>query len=480
MKKKEIFLLGCIFFCIASSVMAQRKSEDFVLKLILPDMVTEANFDQEKFIEYVGVIVDSIDSLTIKISEPQDLILLMNFVPDNEPEFIFYSRPAISKGDIDRYRLVLSKIPSVQSRLVNYPLVLMINRNGGIKNKKEPYEPVYIDPLEKERIVFQNADLKEKSDLLREWAIDVALPVLGHYQVIVDAQFAGVKSMGQLIQSTDFKLEQDINLLTDSNSNYWRAVLEMTAGNQLIPVSKVIMHISQGQFDYAKLYMGFIGFFSDENTVADYYLNEAMWRLEIYNEQLNAEIEKGITLHDMKKYDEALSHYEGLLAVAPNSAWLQYEYYYSGQRGNIDPEKNSWTKSKQIVYGCDPMYHMDVKATTGREGFLLMRRLAISGLFMDKNKIKEDVIEFADIAFDLGSHAVAAQLYWMIMSSISEDYYKDKNILHYFLYCMDKLGDQFIKTNFEGDFEKAFRKIESNQKKEMEKSSVYKSFAIGE
>lgn len=480
MKIKKLFPLVCLLLCMTGGANAQQRTKDLALQLLLPDMVTEVNFDQDELIEYLGVVVDSIDSLTIKIAEPQDLIFVLTFSTGSDPEFMIHSRPAMDKSQLDYYRMVLKKIPSLRSRLVSYPIVLMVSRNGGLKISKDPYEPVYIDPLEKEEIVFKNADLKEKSDLLRSWAVNVALPVLSHYQVIVDDQFAGVKSMGQLIQSTDFNLKQDINLLTDSNSNYWRAVVEMSPGNQLIPVSKVVMHISQGQFDYAKLYLSIIGFFYDEKTLAAYYLDEARWRLDLYNKQLNAEIEKGIDLHDKGNYDEALTHYEKLMLVAPYSAWLQYEYYYSGQHGKKDPDDRTWYEVKHKVYSCDPMYHMDVKASNGQEGYLLTRRMAMIDLFRDDNKLKEDIIEYADIAFDLQNHAVAAQLYWMIISGIPDDYYKDKNLLHYFLYCLDKLGDQFIKTNFEGDFEKAFIKIDASQKKEMEKSAIFKSFDNGD
>mgnify|MGYP001468137069 CR=1 FL=1 len=185
-------------------------------------------------------------------------------------------------------------------------------------------------------------------------------------------------------------------------------------------------------------------------------------------------------IYDKGKYDEALTHYEKLMLVAPYSAWLQYEYYCSGQHGKKDPDDRTWYEVKHKVYSCDPMYHMDVKASNGQEGYLLTRRMAMIDLFRDDNKLKEDIVEYADIAFDLQNHAVAAQLYWMIIAGIPDDYYKDKNLLHYFLYCLDKLGDQFIKTNFEGDFEKAFMKIDASRKKEMEKSAIFKSFDNGD
>ena len=58
------------------------------------------------------------------------------------------------------------------------------------------------------------------------------LPVLAHFETNVDSAYAGVLSVGNTVKEGDF-LQQATETVTDDNSDYWRATMEMSKGNQL-------------------------------------------------------------------------------------------------------------------------------------------------------------------------------------------------------------------------------------------------------
>ena len=105
----------------------------------------------------------------------------------------------------------------------------------------------------------------------------------------------------------------------------------------------------------------------------------------------------------------------------------------------------------------------------------MSRRAETQKLFADRDKIKQDLLNYADIAFDLGVYDFAGELYWLLYSHLKPETFADRNLLAYYLYCLEKLGCGDLKVNFKGKFKKEFKKIEKERKKIMESSSWYKS-----
>jgi tetratricopeptide (TPR) repeat protein len=324
---------------------------------------------------------------------------------------------------------------------------------------------------------YKNADLKTKFEMNEKYAANEVLPILSSYQTIVDDKFLGVKNFGSLVAKTDFNLQQDINKLTSNNSDYWRATMEMESRNELIPTTKIFMLVSQGEFDYALKYMEIVKLISKDDNYANAHLSNLEKRLELFNNLLNSEIQKGIVEHDKGEFEKAIAIYKKILVDYPNSAWANFELFYSQFALNSKTGRKelntfeSWGKTKTNVFDHNPLYNVQMSAKDGKEGYQIYRRNSINKLFKDSKNKLEDIYEYADIAMDLQAYDFAAQLFWYTAS-----YMKIETSIYKYFYCLEKLGIKDLKDNFKGDFEKEFSKIEKEKEKEMTKSQVYKSY----
>ncbi|OYU78926.1 MAG: hypothetical protein CFE23_16420 [Flavobacterium sp. BFFFF1] len=324
---------------------------------------------------------------------------------------------------------------------------------------------------------YKKADLKGKFELNKSYAVLEVLPVLSSYQTIVDDKFLGVKNFGTLVAKTDFNSQQDIQKLTSNNSDYWRATMEMELRNELIPVTKIFILVSQGELDYALKYLEIVSMISDDDTYANAYLTNLEKRLQIFNDQLTSEIQIGIAEHDKGNFEKAISIYKKILNDYPNSAWANFELFYSQFELNNKTGKKdlnsyeNWDKTKTNVFSHNPLYNVQMSAKDGNEAYQIYRRNSIGKLFENaKNKL-EDIYKYADIAMDLQAYDFAAQLFWYASS-----YLEAESSLFKYLYCLEKLGVKDLKNNFKGNFEKEFKKIEREKEKEVIKSEVYKSY----
>lgn len=476
----KCFILG-LFFLLGMSlnVYSQEKKVELSIQFLSPDTIVEVNFDKEIFIEYVKNIVRKNEDNFGRFSEKKDILVLQTFHKNNEPTIEIFSRPELEKSDELKILNDLKSIKPINSIIVDFSLLYVVEIQGGYPDKNLEYIPSFYPPITKIQNEFKNADFKSKYELIKKWAKDEAIPILAAFETKVDNKFVGVRAVGEILDKTDFNLNQDVIELTDKNTNYWRATLEMVQGNQLIPVSKIFMHTAQGEYDYARLYSDMIHTFSDKQSVPYYLIEELNWRFGFFNKELQEEIQKGIKLHDEEKYDEAIKVYENLLKIYPNSAWANYELYYSKKiksLRNNEQLENNWDVAKKIIYKCNPLYHMDVEARNGREGYLLFRRQEISDLFKDKQNYGKDIVKYADTALDLEVYGFAAQLYWLIISSLPEKDYMPKDVIAHLLYCLEKLGDKEIRKNFKGDFDNKFKEIEKEREKMMIESSIYNAF----
>ena len=324
---------------------------------------------------------------------------------------------------------------------------------------------------------YINASISEKLALNKQYASEV-LPILTAYQTDVDDKFVGVKNFGKQISALN--LNSDINTyeLTSRNSNYWRATMEMSLGNQLIPTTKIFLLVSQGEIDLALKYIEILRLFSDPKTVANQYLKELDERIYLFNKDLNVVIQKGIVEHDAENYEAAISIYEDVLNQYPNSAWAKYELFYSKnalklKNKEIDTQtREDWDLIQSDIYKSNPLYTMNVRASNGKEAYLLFKRTEINSLFQNKDNRIADFIQYANIAMDLEVYDFAAQLFWLMTSTKNEE----KNLVYKYLYCLEKLGITDLKENFKGDFKKEFKKIENEKEKEMKNSIIYKAF----
>jgi len=473
--KIKIITFIVIFVC--GNAFSQENEVELMINLLSNDRITDVNIDQEKFINSISRISDYCKSNFNELPKTQKIGILIVVHNEGKPTYNIYSDPQID-SDLKKKTLIeLNKLNIENTKLVDFPIFISINskNTGKITDFKE-----FISPSELKRIEYKNADLKTKIKLNKVYAITEILPILSAYQVIVDKQFVGVKEFGNLIQKTNFNENQNIKKITSLNNNYWRATLEMDKGNQLIPITKIFTLVSQGEFDYAKKHVEILYSFSDPKTIPDEYLEEINYRLNLFNNDLEKEIQKGIVEHDKGKYKEAIKIYEKILEIYPNSSWTLYEKYFSEnalklKEGEISlKDKKDWDFAKIEIYKHNPLYNMDVRASNGKEGYLLFRRQEISRLFKNKDEKLSDIFKYAEIASDLGIYDFAAQLFWLTATFDNENSQKSINN---FLYCLEKLGNTELKSNFKGDYKKIFKQIEKEKENKMKKSSIYKSMS---
>ncbi|MDJ1498149.1 hypothetical protein QNI19_34725 [Cytophagaceae bacterium DM2B3-1] len=448
-----------------------------IIVFLSNDKIAEVNINQDKYIQSIKAVLDLAEQEFATIPASQEIAILLVGHKTGKPTIKVYSKPKLRSEQEEEFLKKANSIPFENTKLVDFPLLISFNIKDGMPDAS--FENIEL-PEEKKQREYQTASLEEKYRLLKNWATSEVLPVLSTYQTIVDDKFAGVKSFGTLVSSENFSNAQNITALTSQNPTYWRATLEMSAENQLIPISKIFLLISQGQFDHAIRYMEIVQIYSDSKSIANSYLKELSGRLQLFNQQLNASIQEGIAQHDKGNYQKAIEIYTDILQKYPNSAWALYELYYSQNMLAISQDKqkpedrSDWDHAKASIFKANPLYSMDVRASNAKEGYLLFRRQEIGTLFKDKKTFINDTYKYADIAMDLEIYDFAAQLFWY-----SVTYSKDKErekALNRFLFCLEKLGVTTIKQNFTGDFDKEFKKIETEKEKEMKANPVYKAF----
>lgn len=475
MKKMRTFLLLLLTFAGANNLAVAQNAPEYTVAFLANDNIADVNVDQEKYVANIQAVMEIMKREFADIPSSQKVVLMLTTHKTGKPTLALYAKPKLAGGKEESLLKEIGTIPFENTKLVDFPI--MINVNVTQESFATDFSELLL-PADKTKSEYEKASLKQKYELNKSWAVNEVLPVLGTYGSIVDDQFAGVKSFGKLILNTPFSEKTNLKPVTSNNSDYWRAGMEMSAGNQLIPVTSIFTLIAKGDFDYAGKLLKMVNIFSDSKTIADSYLAELKWRLEQFDSQLRSEVQKGIAEHDKGNYAEAIRQYNSVLGSYPNSAWTLYELYFSQNALDVKNEKiktedrSNWDKAKVEIYRCDPLYHMDVRASNAREGYLLYRRQEMSSLFKKKEEKLNDVYRYADIAMDLGVYDFAAQLFWF-----SFMYGKDNTAaLYKYLYCIEKLGVTNLKSNFKGDFNVEFKKIEEEKEKEMKESIFYKAF----
>lgn len=102
--------------------------------------------------------------------------------------------------------------------------------------------------------------------------------------------------------------------------------------------------------------------------------------------------------------------------------------------------------------------------------------MELRSLFRDQRQFVRDLLTQADIALDLGEYGLAAQTYWMLKVNVRPAAYGDRDILAYFLYALEKLGQTHFKVHFKGDHRVSFKAIEATLRRRMQESDLYKAF----
>lgn len=457
------------------------------IQLLSNDQVAELNLDRVAFASWGRLVTNKVDSAFLGDKTKRDVMILITLHTQAEPEVHLHARPAFSDAEMKQAQEAFAHIPSYHTKLLDYSFVYLIRLNGGSGNQAAAFVPAYEDPKDASRKAFKRKGLSEKKTELMNWAVTEVLPVLAASEQKVDDKFSGVHYMAKTLNNVcslydAHKQVPDALSLTDSVPDYWRGVMEMSPGNEIIPLSKVMLLVAEGKFDYAKEYTELIRHFCSDKALATYYINELSWKLEEFNRELNVRARHGVEQHQKGNFQGAIAVYEGVLADYPNSAWLHYELYFSKTQARNAVKKDSllsqseWDEARKLIYKLNPLYPLSARASSGKENYQSSRRFELNKLFKDKDKLSQDMEQLADIAFDLESYGYAAEAYWLCFSRLKKADLDNREMLPYCLYSIEKLGVKEIRKNFQGDFDKEFRRIGKEQKKKMESSPYYKAF----
>ena len=294
-----------ILLSVSSFIHAQDKPQ-VEIQLLSNDQVAEADLNKNDFLEWVKLLTSRVDSAFLTEKTSRDIMVLVTLHQQAEPSISIHARPACSNAEMNRMAAFFTHLPSFHTKLFDYSFVYLVRTHGGSGgDKNAAFVPEYIDPNSARRTAFRKAGLAEKKTLLQNWARAEVIPMLEEFENRVDKKFAGVQYLAKKldsIYSVDILQGKPVTVrvpqITDSVSDYWRGVMEMSPGNHIITLSKVMLLVAEGEFDYAKEYCELLRQMGAEKALATYYTNELSWRLEEFSKELNTRISRGIAQHD--------------------------------------------------------------------------------------------------------------------------------------------------------------------------------------
>jgi tetratricopeptide (TPR) repeat protein len=473
---KNILILSISFFFSFSNSIGQTAVSTEV-HLLTDENTGELTLEHEQFFDYVKVTMSILEEELGKSKTGRDVLVMFTLSQDQKPQIRISARPVLDKKTSKNLQNIVNQFSDIRTGYVDFSFAYVFTVNGGNTDSKQTYKPDPIDPSEHEFNRFNNLSMIDKQADIQQFMRLKLLPMMGQTMANVPEQFEGVAKFGKLILSDGWK-KRPIANLTDQNYDYWRAVLEMERGNLIVPFAKACLHIEKGQYDIASNILSIISPFWGETKFSKDLVNEVSIKLDLLKAQIDAEVEKGIAMHDKKQYQKAINHYENIRKDFPNSAWLNYELYFSKSMllSNDEEVKKLWTSMKSLVFEANPVYPMEIRAENGRKAYLLFRRQEINSLFKEGGDVFADFINYADITLELGEYGFAAQLYWLILSYFPKEKYGERNMLSHFVYCMHKMGQQKIVELFEIDLKRELEDIESAFEKRMLTSPIYNSF----
>ena len=469
-----IMLLNVMF------VFAQAKDVEVSQLFAEPNGITSYNIYEEQAIRYKTKLKSILEGINYSESN-QEILVLTHFYHDLKGEVSIHGKPKLSEEMEQKLLKKIKKNKIPLSRYTNQTLMTLVKVNGGVEDKGVKFDPAIklSNALQKEQ--FNALDFKSKYNELVNWSREEVIPILARLGSNADPKYGGVKSVCRLMGGTNFKTPTNIASLTDSNFYYWRGMMEMAEKDQLITVSKIMMHTANGDLDLVFRYAPLIKFFSSSETSADYFLDELNWRLDSFYESLKLEIDKGIKLQDEGQTQVAIEYYQKLEKVFPKSAMIAYELFYSESEKETNGDQddrywNKWDNTKEKIFEYDPLFYTDIGARNGMEGYRLYKRAELTQLFSDPARAKQDMVAYADIALDVESYGLAAFIYWNCITHFPESVFEGRNILKEYLYCLMQLDNDRVVKNFRNDIILEAKKIGDERFNKMVESRIYQSF----
>ena len=434
-------------------------------------VIGEGSPAREAFIEWVKPVFASVESQFAKETRRRTVVVQVTLHPDRVAEVAVAGSPALTDVEIKALLKGADAAKAPRSRIVDCELRVVVKINEGHPDANQPLSPTLPTPIERRLSEFRAATLPAKLALLKRWARSEAIPLIARMSLDVDPKFVGVRNLGKALQGLKPSGPIDLVPLTDKNTDYWRAMLEMAPGIPLVPAVRAVLHVANGEIDSARRIVQTFAPFDRHQSGYSALISEFMAMSDLFYKEAEARIQKGIALNDLGKFDEALAVYEGLLKDYPRSAWAHYERYQTVQtkalqaKNPADKVLPEWAAVRKAILEADALYASMARASSADELYDLLLRKEIGELFRDKSKTVPDLLRFADVAVDLDQPGFAALIYWNLVSSVEPKSYKNRNLIEDVLYCLEQLGVKEIKQNFKGDHAAEFARIDAERAK---------------
>ena len=452
------------------------------LVLLEPDFYVGQNFpDLKTFAEPTKPILEIASEALAAEKNPPRLLVQVTLRKIGEPTIELAGDPALRPEFARALHAKLAALP-----LPHPPLCDIHFRIQSLTKGEEPfvaaasYRPRMPLPANVANDAFVASSLPAQLALLRDWARDEALPLLAHQAAGVDPKFAGVIATGRKVQQLDLAKPLDVEQLTYRDPDFWRGVMEMSPGDQLVGAMPLLLFVANGEIAKAGHLYSVLRPNALDKSSADILLDRLGGMLGPFARQHNDRIQKGIKLHDKGRYHEAIKIYRDILTDYPGSAWARYELYFSTAfRDKLMPAAPGgrleavWDAAAKEIYALDPLYGTQSTGRRGKDFGSMLDRLTLRA--MEEKPPADPILVFAtkaEVALHLGRYGEAAQFYWQLLfrkDEIHVQLISDKQprtlstdqLIARYLYCLEQLGAPEWKSQFKGDFTEAFKQLDA-------------------
>ncbi len=456
------------------------------MQILTDPALAAQTLDSEQFAAWVRPVIQAVEEAFKGEKGQRDVVVQVVLHKKAAADATFAGRPALPRGEAERIAKSLNLAQAPHTKLVDLVFRLEVKVNGGnpASLREQPLVPTLETPEEARMTRFRKGDTAARLVILRQWALNEALSALAATALGAEAKFEGVHHLGQTLAALDPSQPIDVVKLTDHNPDYWRALVEMAPGQPLVPASKIVLHVANGELDKARRLDEVTAVFDARESTASRVLADLRGMTAVFFKDVDSTIRDGVAAHDQKRFEDALKAYDKVLKDYPGSAWALYERFQTqravalAKGGLALAASPDWARAAKGIYACDPLYPIAGQAKSGAEAYFLFRRMSLNDLFKDQAKLSEDLIKYADVALDLEQYSFAAHLYWNATTSVDRKFHGNRKLFEHFLYCVERLGVTNLKDNFRGEHKAEFATIAAERKKLMEESPLFRK--VGE
>lgn len=481
--KKHCLLLFALLF-VSPTIWAQESVETTSMFLENKHL-GPVNFNTKDFSKWGEKLSALLQDEFKREKQPFEVLVVSHFIPHQPIQVRVHTKPAISNNSVilESLQAKIARIKSPEALFTRTTVLTLAKINGGLATDELDYSPSLTFPISEQQAAFKKLSVREQHKAIQEYALTEIIPLLSEICARVDARFAGVRSLGTdlaFIDKTPISI-QEVKDITNYSSTYWRALIEMEQSDQLVGTVKVALHAAAGDLDMANRYLSALRFFATPNSLPAYLLEEFNWRLEFFYNALEIQVEKAITLEQNNHFDAAIRQLNQLIEFFPQSAWVNYERYYTLNNQRIENGENSsdfslWDSLAPTVFTADPFYPAEVAVRSGDEAYQLYLRKHIGDLFKTKKTLIPDMVTYADHALDLKAYAFAAHLYWNLVNTNQKQAASGRNLTHEFLYCLLRLGDKYTVQKFNPEVIQKAQEISKERHQIKLQNEYYQAF----